>query len=636
MIRRVTARNFMAYDDVDILFDKNANIVNIVGDNGSGKSSFLEIVPFAIYGESRVPFDSLIKNDADDLAVSVQIEDVTISRHRKRSEGSSKLTVHQNGSTYRNKEAVDFIGELFGMDYFIFSLTSYFGMGAGDNLITAGTKTRIGYLQRIANISIYMELSKLSAFSHRNQFDKMKVIDGAIKELKFLYSSEYDDLTNQIESGETSLLELSERGEELTKAQSLASTGRDRINYLTIEKKKRERLMVSLRAETDSLKAKLLEANAVLEEMRTQKRLTLKETAKVAKFVKKYSDGLSMVDSKVGQIRAKVDLLAVGVHSYDDEGCPLCGSHVDEVQIDAWNEDLNTLGELLGKLTVFRETLRAGIKMRKTVTHGYNDAKNERDYIDLQIREKEGEIITKKLRLEKITSEIREFYDNTKLDEIEAELSDINNKYVDTKAKVNLNRQKRRKAQELAERIADKTKERNVAGLRMDVASVLMDVFSQKGIPLQLIRDICAEIEIEATLIFHEFEQGDVVVRGLEAEDGKLDVLFQLDTQSGIHNFNQLSAGQRTMMLLSIRLALSKICFRNNPNTHLLDFIVMDEVCSSLSEHKIECLTRVIAKMVQSTFSQVFIISHTPMPNLQPDITLSASMELGDSKLEVI
>lgn len=648
MISKISARNFLSYADVSVEFDKDSRIINITGDNGAGKSSFLEIIPFALFGESRVPFDSLVKSGEDGLWTSVEIDNevpgpVKIVRQRKRSEGSSKLTVeHFDNVTkegpfeFKNKEATDFLSEFFGTDYFIFSLTSYFGMGAGDSLVLSGAKTRIGYLQRIANISIYLELAKRSSAIHRTQREKMQILSAAVGEMKFTYETEYEDLDGQIEEGSEKVEQLEHRKEIVSKELTVASSGRERIYHLTVEKKKLERALVGLREELKLLKAKLLDAKGTLEAMREEKALTLKETVKVTKFLKKYSNGLARIDRKLGSLRARSELLQFGVHNYEDDGCPLCGSEVGDELIDVWQSDLEEITTMLNKLTKFRETIRRGVKVQKAVKYEYVQAKNSHDYTDLEVRTMENDVQTRNLRLDKITSEIREFYDNTKLNVLEKELSDINNSIANIRAAVGLSKKKKHRAEVLEERIADKVQQRNRAGLKMDVANILTEVFSQKGIPLQLLRDICAEIEIEATSIFQEFDQGEIVVRGLDAEDGKLDVSFHLDSSTGLHHYNQLSAGQRTLVLLSVRLALSKICFRNNPQAHLLDFVVLDEVTGNLSDNKIESLTRVIARMVNTTFSQVFIISHAAVPNLQPDVTLSASLELGDSILEVV
>ena len=151
MIKKIIGHNFMAYESVSIDFEKDDHIVNIVGDNGAGKSSLLEIIPFTIFGESRVPFEGLIKHGATYLRTEVVIHNeipgpVHIIRHRKRNDSSSLLTVHYRDNivgedhTYKNREATDFLSGLFGMDYFIFSLISYFGLGSGDQIVTSGTK----------------------------------------------------------------------------------------------------------------------------------------------------------------------------------------------------------------------------------------------------------------------------------------------------------------------------------------------------------------------------------------------------------------------------------------------------------------------------------------------------------------
>ena len=646
MVRKVAATNFMSYDKVEVYFDDNDRVVNIIGDNGAGKSAFLEIIPFTIFGESRVPFDGLLKHGRDHLVAEVGIDgpsgSVVITRRRKKSEGSSSLELQflKNGegpSTHKGKEAVQFIQDHFGMDYFIFSLTSYFGMGSGDSIVTSGTKNRISYLQRIANISIYLELMKRATRAHKLNFDKMKDVDSAIKEMNFLYDSEYEGLDSATEEMVSRIEGLKDTRDSLAKDKGFASTGRDRIYQMTMESKRLEPAIKSLSKSLFDLEGKVEIAQVKLIEMKEEKKMTLRDTFRVRKFLKKYEDGISLVDKKIGSLRSEVDMLSNGVDSFkSEEGCPLCGGDLDEDVIDQWREDIDKLLGLLNKLTSFRDDIRVAVTRQKAISHEYNDAKNNRDHLRLEFKQTKGEIISSKIRLGTIIKEINEFYDKTKLNEIEKELTSVNNQISDLKAAITLNKKKVAKREEWKKRLREHKKLKDQSGLRMDVSDALVEIFSQKGIPLQLLEDICREVEVEATSIFSNFDQGDVLVKRLDDGEGRLDIQFYLDTQSGTHSYNQLSAGQRTLLLLSVRLALSNICFRNHPNTHSLDFIVLDEITTNLSEVKIESLTHVIGKMIDSTFSQVFIISHIPLPNLRSDVSLQATMSIGDSKIEML
>ena len=647
MISKIEAKNFMAYESVSIDFEKDDHIVNIVGDNGAGKSSLLEIIPFTIFGESRVPFEGLIKHGANYLQTEVIIHNeipgpVHIIRHRKRSDSSSVLVVNYRDNivgedhVYKNREATDFLSGLFGMDYFIFSLISYFGLGSGDQIVTSGTKTRITYLQRIANIAIYLELAKRATKAHRHQRDKFKEIGAAINEMKFMFETEYQGLDEEIYSLTKERKRLDVEQVDLMKRRGSVSTGRDRIHLMTIEKKKLEVDLVQVDKTLENMETDVKEAEEKLIETGEQKEITIRDTYRVRKFLAQYSDGLSLVDNKIGQLSSKLELLNFGLTHYEDEGCPLCGEEIDDEVVEEWQEDADKFEKLWKKLSKFRETLRAGIELQRSVTHVWNDVKNHRDHLALEFRTVKTETKQKRMRLKKITTEITNFYDKTRLDEIERELNRVNSEIANNKALIATNRRKVKRREEWKERMTNHEHTKSQTGLRMDVASILLDIFSQKGIPLQLLRDMCMEIELESTEIYKQFDHGEVVIRGLDAEDGKLDVSFFLETQSGVQSYAQLSAGQRTLLLLCVRLALANICFRNHSNTHLLDFVVLDEITTYLSETKIESLTRVLVKMLKTTFTQLFVISHTPLPNLQPDVTLSANIEFGDSKMESI
>ena len=646
MIRRIRAENFMAYRDVEVEFDETDQIVNITGDNGAGKSSFLEVIPFAVFGVSRVNFDGLLKHGASRMTAEVEIHNdgmppITITRTRNQGEGSSKVRVdvdEEDGTVvYRNKEATDFIQDHFGMDYFLFSLISYFGLGSGDQIVSAPTKTRITYLQRIANISLYLDLAKRASRAHKVQMSKMKAVVSAIKELKFLFEAEYDGLEDKIDELTEENRKLGIKRDKLMGLRARAGSERDRIYHLSAEKKKLRSELKMMANEVAEMQRQVFAAREKVNEMRSQKKITMRETFKVRKFLEKYPDGLEKLDRKIGELVNVLELVSMGLHNYEDGGgCPLCGAEVGEELVEEWKEDMETYGESLGKHSTFRETVRSDSETAKNIRHAYNDAKNYADHLSLELQTLSTDFESKKRRVKKIETEVNRYYEETRIDDIEKEINEINNQMVDNNAHIGLSRKKVRKREEWNSRMEDHKSEKSKVGLRMDVCDSLSNIFSQKGIPLQLLRDLCAEIEVEATDIFRQFDHGEVLIRGLDEEDGKPDVSFHLETQSGIQGYSQLSAGQRTLLLLCVRLALSNICFRNHTNTQLLDFIVLDEITTHLSENKIDSLTRVLSTMLKSTFSQMFVISHTSIANLQPDVTLNASMRLGDSEMEVV
>ena len=636
MIRKVSASNFMAYDDVSVEFDDD-RLVSIIGDNGAGKSSFLEIIPFVIFGESRVPFDSLVKDGSDYLIAEVVIDDLKITRERKRSAGSSKLVVDRNGEIYNNKEATEFLSDYFGMDYFLFSLTSYFGLGLGDNIVTSGPKVRVSYLQRIANISIYSSLVKRVSTAVKKHRESIVEIGSSINEMKHLYEHEYEGLEDSIKNTKSEMRKAERKRDQLQKDVGLASTGRERIYHLTVEKKRLSAELKDLSRELRTARTEVETCEMKISDMMGRRKSGGKEETAILRFLKKYKRGLERLDRQIWSIKSNFELKRKGIDSFQtDEGCPLCGAEVAEEMVDEWKADADYLSTTLTKFAKFRDRVSDHMEIERIVKLKLKETENQHTYLQSELRRVRGEVVRKQLRLKKVEKEISEFYENTKLDDLESELNKVKNEISDYRASVNVYRRKRRRRLEWQDRMDTKVKDRDVAGLRLDVSSILVESFSQKGIPLMLLRDIGSEIEDEATRIFNYFETGRLVVNGLEGSEEKLDVSFSMETQSGVHSFQRLSQGQKALMLLSVRLALSKICFRSNPNMGRLNFIVLDEITSNLSDTKIEGLTQVVQSIMDSTFSQVFIISHADLPTLRPDMQLEAKMTMGDSTMQII
>lgn len=628
MIEHIEAKNFLSYEDLSVSLSNSDKIINIVGDNGVGKSALLEIIPYALFGESRVPFGNLIRTGQDSMSVHVRVSGVDIRRSRKASSSSSSLQVVYEDKMYQNKEATAFLQQHFGMDYFMFSMVSFFGMGSGDQLFTAGNKTRISYLQRVANISLYMKLAKHTSKINRENVLKYRESKAGLDEMNELYRLEYSSLEDSVSSLQKEVEKLRESKENLQDSLRESDKERDRISLLLVEKRRLLKAIADLEKEMSS-KEMVVEAKALqLEEMRQRKATTLSEAENVHNFLQKNGrGGVAKLSRLIVRVKSKIELLRLGIENVQKK-CPLCQAELPATLVDEWKGEVTDRSEYVGKLENAHSVIQRTIENVRDVDHGYTMAKNEKSHLDNELRSLKTKHKHATMRVDKITSEVSGYYKRTRLDEVEQELNQVNNRLADNRAKLNLQRTKLRKKEEWSSRMDVRKRECKAAGLRMDVTAALTDIFSQKGIPLQLLRDICLEIAWEATDIFKMFDYGEILIKGMEEDN----LSFYLETVSGVYHFAQLSAGQKALLSLSVRLALSNICFRYNPNA--FDFMLLDEVTTCLSSSKVASLSGVFSDMLKGNVNQVFVISHVAIPNLQPDSTLNVSIHSGVSTLK--
>jgi len=80
---RVAGHHFLPFKDFDLDLSKDG-VYNIVGKNGSGKSSIREAITWCLWGKSRADGagDDLIHNDEEDMWVLVEFSTANNKRYR--------------------------------------------------------------------------------------------------------------------------------------------------------------------------------------------------------------------------------------------------------------------------------------------------------------------------------------------------------------------------------------------------------------------------------------------------------------------------------------------------------------------------------------------------------------------------
>lgn len=73
MIKKLTLKNFLSHDNTELDFDKGVTV--IYGHNGAGKSSIIDAIKYALFGEKRGgSIADLIKRGGEDMEVSLEFD----------------------------------------------------------------------------------------------------------------------------------------------------------------------------------------------------------------------------------------------------------------------------------------------------------------------------------------------------------------------------------------------------------------------------------------------------------------------------------------------------------------------------------------------------------------------------------
>jgi len=198
---KLALRNFMPYrDDVPPLNFTGVHTASICGDNGSGKSSLIDAMTWALWGKTRAKSDDDLIHAGQtetqvefEFAVGQQAYRV-IRQHakpkRRRASGKSSLDlfIASNGtfkpiSGDRITETQKKIIDILHMDYETFINSAYLRQGHADQFTVAKPAERKGVLASILRLSLYDELEEQARELARQRDSEKAQLESALKDI---------------------------------------------------------------------------------------------------------------------------------------------------------------------------------------------------------------------------------------------------------------------------------------------------------------------------------------------------------------------------------------------------------------------------------------------------------------------
>lgn len=641
MLRRIEVWNWISFeheraDNLDYY-----DTIAVVGDNGHGKSAFLEAVLFALYGEGRADTISRLVRENSDGLMKVEVEfvfpkQVIFVTRGVRKGGQSFAYVEVNDEKVAQGASVrEWATKFFGVGADLFLLTVFFGLGAADGLMKVRPSARLETLQEIANVSVYTD--KLHPAAKKEQAQLKRKRESAEDQATAL--EPYIDVT-ELRERQKEARDIQRRKQDeldvLSGKLSDLEAAVDRNRALYADKSSLQANRNNAQEKTDVLAEELKNTKQELKSSEYDVNLYVAKIKKYEESIEQSLAGKSLVELKEretklsrAQFKYEYHISLKGTAAQEKvTECPLCGGAVEENIQDRWLKEKGDCEHSLEKVVEKLEQLRSridGIGKRQggvreykiTLKSEIQRCNGEREHL---IRVK-NDCAKAKVELKKLDDRFVEV--NRKLAESQVaqeEFSIIQKKVVKAQEAAGACGQK---VKDLAERIVE-TLERKREYTELlskarkykkeeKAASIVVEAFSRYGIPVDLMRGLCKEIESKATAIYKQLDAGQVIVQDVE-DRGKPGVEFILRHRTGMRRYNELSEGQKVMLFLSVRLAIAKIIMQARGLD--LDFLILDEVTSHLSPAKRDELAVLINKILRNTFSQVFMVSHAPIRDI--------------------
>lgn len=208
MIKSLHAVNFRRHADLDLRFDDDRQLVLIAGANGVGKSSILEAITFALWGEGRHGrrnLDTLVRRGAEFEGMSVEltftIADEVYRVHRRRDGKSVTAVLYANDiPLVEGPQAVTGeIASLLGMDASGFRLAVIAQQKDLDGLASLRPAERAQMVTRLLRLDALTAARNVASARFRSERDIAAALRGADPEDQLLALAEARGALSSIE-----------------------------------------------------------------------------------------------------------------------------------------------------------------------------------------------------------------------------------------------------------------------------------------------------------------------------------------------------------------------------------------------------------------------------------------------------
>ncbi|GBE55100.1 MAG TPA: hypothetical protein ENH28_07325 [Euryarchaeota archaeon] len=187
IIKRIELRNFKSHKHSILKLDEGISV--IVGENGSGKTSILEAIGYALFRLQSVKLDQLIRRGADDMSViidfSLRGEDYKVVRHRGK---QKKTALYKLGNevliALGDEQVKESIEALLGMNGGVFTSAIYARQGEIDSMLTSRPGERKEVMGRLIGTQELEDVHRAMAevIKHfSSKFERFHDIDNEIK-----------------------------------------------------------------------------------------------------------------------------------------------------------------------------------------------------------------------------------------------------------------------------------------------------------------------------------------------------------------------------------------------------------------------------------------------------------------------
>ena len=662
LIKSIRLHNIRSYENAEIDFPTGS--VLLAGDIGSGKSTILLAIEFAIFGAKKgeLPAYTLLRHGKQEgsveLRMNVDGRDILIKRALKRSKDDIKQEsgyvviggVKKEGTSEELRaitlEILGYPKDLIkkGKDL-IYRYTVYTPQEEMKQILYESEETRLETLRKVFNIDKYRRIRDNSRIITSSLREKKKHLEGFIIDLEYK-KKELENKRNEIRDTDRMIFGVIPKIEEI---KIIIDGKKKSIQGIENEIKELNALKKELAVTESNLKLSIEQNNRLNEELRRlgeqisaiQAEVEGRDIGKISEISKKIDEKEKEIDDSEASYKnavRKISELEAGIKQCNDtmekirniEVCPMCEQKVDEDHKHViGSREEKKRQKIIEEIVDHREEESNLEKLRMEMKKELNALVKEQNHLNIL-----------KVRVESLNDKTASRDEKSRLkEEIKKRIGVLNagklelasriGKYAEAEEKYRVARKEidvllsQEKFLEVEKGKYEAKKEsaiRSLAGIQKEIdekqkAKEKLAYFSQLGnwideffgaLMSTMEKHVMASIHLQFNALFKEWF--DALMED-EAISIKVDEEFTpVIEQNGYETYiENLSGGEKTSVALSYRLALNKVINDIVSGIKTKDIIMLDEPTDGFSSEQLDKVRGVIDQL---NMKQVILVSH--------------------------
>lgn len=658
LIKKIKLNNIRSYKDIQMEFPLGSVLLS--GDIGSGKSSILLAIEFALFGLRRSDLSgaTLLRNGEKygfvELNFEIDNKDITIKRNLARTSStiSQESAYIEIDGNRKNLSIVELKQEVINLLNYpkefltktkdlIYRYTIYTPQEQMKHILLENPQERLNILRRVFGIDKYKTIITNTKIFVSQIKEKIKELSGIIidleqkKQEKTSIQEKIREIIEKIKPLESdykkTTLEIEEKRKEIELVEDKIIKLNEIKTRLSVKKTQLENI-------NEQIKRTKKDLEFIKEELKNLQPVEVIETENLANNIQQITKEISSLEVKLEAIKNTIRTNEIKIINANETKekfhnlniCPTCQQTVkleykDSIYLEQdkiINEIQNDLGSLkislqeknnlLEKLKIELEDLKQKerqMELNNLKYKNFNEKKKKEQQLQQEIREleinqKNINIETEKLKQENLQFEnISEIYSKLK--------SELDNSIENLK-KIEIEKSTLEREILTSEIFLKKLQEeiyrKEIVKQNIQKLTIIRSFFEKEFI--NLVETIERKIMLKAFSDFNKLFQDwfDILINN-ELLKIRIDQEFTPIIEQGGYetDYLNLSGGEKTAAALAYRLALNQVI--NNLMTLIKtrDIIILDEPTDGFSEAQLDRLKLVLEEL---KIKQVILVSH--------------------------